>query len=49
MAAKRKNKPKTELEKIPVRKLLADVRKDLHTMVLQAEGAIALKPKKRKR
>lgn len=41
-------KPKTALEKMSTRKLVADIRKDLHTMVLEAEGAVARKPKKRK-
>ena len=49
MPPKRKKKAKTELEKIPTRKLIADIRKDLHTMVLQAEEAIVLKQTKRKR
>lgn len=49
MSPKRKKKLKTDLEKMSTRKLLSDIRKDLHTMVLEAEGAAALKSKKRKR
>ncbi len=48
MAPKRKKKPKTALEKMSDKKLLKEIRKDLHTMVLEAEGAIALKSKKDK-
>jgi hypothetical protein len=48
MAPKRK-RPKTALEKMSDKKLLKEIRKDLHTLVLEAEGAIALKSKKRKR
>jgi hypothetical protein len=47
MAPKQK-KPKTALEKMSDKRLLKEIRKDLHTMVIEAEGAIALKPKKRK-
>jgi hypothetical protein len=47
MAPKRK-RPKTELEKMSDKRLLREIRKDLHTMVLEAEGAIASKSKKRK-
>ena len=47
MAPKRK-KLKTALEKMSDKQLLKSIRKDLHTMVLEAEGAIALKSKKRK-
>jgi hypothetical protein len=49
MAPKRKKREKTELEKMPTRKLVASIRKDLHTMVLEAEAALFDKPKKRKR
>lgn len=47
MAPKRK-KQKTALEKMSDKRLLKEIRKDLHTMVLEAEGAIAQKSKKRK-
>jgi hypothetical protein len=47
MTPKRKRK-KTALEKMSDKKLLKEIRKDLHTMVLEAEGAIALKTKKGK-
>jgi len=47
MAPKRK-KTKSALEKMSDKKLLKEIRKDLHTMVLEAEGTIALKSKKRK-
>ncbi|MGH9684858.1 MAG: hypothetical protein ACRD4S_14750 [Candidatus Acidiferrales bacterium] len=46
--APRRKRPKTELEKMSDKKLLKEIRKDLHTMILEAEGAIALKSKKRK-
>ena len=49
MAPKRKKRPKTELEKMSTRKLVASIRKDLHTMVLEAEGAVAIKPKKQRK
>jgi hypothetical protein len=49
MAPKRKKtKEKTALERMSDKKLIKSIRKDLHTMVLEAEGAIALKPKKLK-
>lgn len=44
----KKKREKTELEKVPTKTLLKSIRKDLHTMVLEAEGAIA-KPKKSKK
>ena len=47
MAPKRK-KLKTPLEKMSDKKLLKEIRKDLHAMALEAEGAIGLKSKKRK-
>jgi hypothetical protein len=44
-----KKKEKTALEKMSDRKLLREIRKDLHTLVLQAEASSApAKPKKRK-
>jgi hypothetical protein len=49
MTPKRKKKPKTALEKMSDKRLLEGIRKDLHTMVLEAEGAIALKSKKGRR
>jgi len=49
MSPKRRKRPKTELEKMPTRKLVASIRKDLHALVLEAEGAIAATPSKRKR
>ena len=49
MSPKRKKKLTTPLERMSTAKLVKDIRKDLHTMVLEAEGAIALKPAKRKR
>ncbi|MGB2625118.1 MAG: hypothetical protein WA857_15010 [Candidatus Acidiferrum sp.] len=48
MPPKRKKREKTELEKMSTRKLVASIRKDLHTMVLEAEAAIDRKPKKDK-
>ncbi len=48
MAPKRKKREKTALEKMSDKQLLKSIRKDLHTMVLEAEGAIALKSKKGK-
>jgi len=48
MPTKRKKKQKTELERVNTRKLVVNIRKDLHTMVLEAEGAIASKSKRRK-
>lgn len=48
MPPKRKKREKSELEKMPTRKLVASIRKDLHQMVLEAEGATAIKPKNRK-
>ena len=44
----KKKREKSELEKVPIRTLVKSIRQDLHTMVLEAEGAIA-KPKKRKK
>lgn len=49
MSPKRKKKLKTPLERMSTEKLVQDIRKDLHTLVLEAEGAAALKPAKRKR
>lgn len=46
--APRKRREKSEVENVPTKTLLKSIRKDLHTMVLQAEAALA-KPKKRKR
>ena len=48
MAPKKRKRPKTELEKMSDKQLLESIRKDLHTRILEAEGAITLKPKKRK-
>jgi len=48
MAPKKRKKPQTALEKVSTKTLLRSIRKNLHTMVLEAEGAAALKPKKRK-
>jgi hypothetical protein len=48
MALKRK-KPKTTSTKMSDKHLPKEPRKDLHTMVLEAEGALALKSKKRGR
>jgi hypothetical protein len=44
----KKKREKTELEKVPTRTLLKSIRKDLHTMVLEAEASLA-KPKKSKK
>ncbi len=49
MSPKRKKMSKTPLERMSTKRLVREIRKDLHTMVLEAEGAIALKPSKRKR
>jgi hypothetical protein len=49
MAPRRKKRPKTDLEKMSTRELISSIRKDLHSMVLEAEGAIVLKPKKQKK
>jgi hypothetical protein len=49
MPPKRKKREKTELEKMPTRKLVASIRKDLHQLVLEAEGGIDPKPLKSKR
>ena len=48
MAPKKRKRPKTALEKMSDKRLLESIRKDLHTLVLEAEGAVAPKPKKRK-
>ena len=48
MAPKKRKRPKTALEKVSDKQLLKSIRKDLHTMVLEAEGAIVLKSKKSK-
>ena len=49
MSPKRRKKLKTELEKMSTKTLVRDIRRDLHAMVLEAEGAIAPTPSKRKR
>jgi hypothetical protein len=48
MSPKPKKRVKTPLERVSTRKLVQSIRKDLHTMVLEAEAATALKPRKRK-
>jgi len=48
MAPKRK-RPRTALERMSDKRPLKEIRKDLHQMVLEAEGAIDPKPAKRKR
>jgi len=48
MAPKKRRKTQTALERVGTKTLLRSIRKNLHTMVLEAEGAIVLKPKKRK-
>jgi len=44
MAPKRK-KTKALVEKADGKRLIKEIRKDLHSMVLEAEGAIALRPR----
>ena len=48
MAPKRKKREKTALEKLSDKQLLKSIRKDLHTMAIEAEAALLDKPKKRK-
>ena len=48
MAPTRHKRPKTAQEQMRGKRPLKEIRKDLHTLVLEAEGAIALKPNKRK-
>jgi hypothetical protein len=47
MAPKRRKKPKTALEKMSDKRLLKEIREDLHAL-LDAESAMTAKPKKRK-
>ncbi len=49
MAPKRRKKPKTALEKMNDKRLLKEIRRDLHSLILDAESAIAAKPKKGKK
>jgi hypothetical protein len=49
MTPKKRKKPKTALEKMSDKQLLKSIRKDLHTMVIEAEAALLDKPKKSKR
>lgn len=48
MAPKKRKRTKTALEKMSDQKLLRSIKKDLHTLILEAEGAIVPKSKKRK-
>lgn len=45
----RKGRRKAKLKKVIDEQLASPLRKDLHALVLEAEGAIDLKPKKRKK
>ena len=49
MVPKKRKRGKTALEKMSHKQLLVSLRKDLHTLVLEAEGATVQKRKKRKR
>jgi len=44
----KKKRPQTALEKMSDKKLMKEIRRDLHTMVLEAEARLAQKPKKHK-
>ncbi len=48
MAPKKRKRPQTALEKVSTKKLLASIRKDLHTLAIESEAALLDKPKKRK-
>ncbi len=48
MAPKRKKREKTALEKLSDKTLLRSIKKDLHTLILEAEGVTVRKPKKGK-
>jgi hypothetical protein len=49
MLPKRRKKVKTPLEKMSTKTLVGEIRKDLHTMILEAEGALPGKKKKQKK
>ena len=48
MAPKKRKQPKTALEKMSDKQLLRSIKKDLHTLILESEGATVPKSKKHK-